>query len=139
MPPAPAIVLFDGHCNLCAWSVRFVIERDPARRFRFAALHSPAGRELLAEHGLLEDAPDSIVLIEDGRVYTRSSAALRIARHLRGAWRLLGVFRIVPRVLRDPLYRVVARFRYRWFGRSEACLAPTPANRERFLENGVTH
>jgi predicted DCC family thiol-disulfide oxidoreductase YuxK len=127
------IVLFDGVCNLCNGSVQFLLKRDPEGRFRFAALQSDAGRSLMAEHGLAVDGLSSVVLIEEGRVWQESSAALRIARHLPGAWKLLWVFAAVPRPLRDAVYRWIARNRYRWFGKSETCWLPTPELKARFL------
>jgi predicted DCC family thiol-disulfide oxidoreductase YuxK len=127
------IILFDGECNLCAWSVQFIIRRDPAARFRFAALQSPAGRRLLAERGIDAGGIDSVVLVEDAAWFARSGAALRIARRLSGAWPLLGALLIVPRPLRDWAYDIVARNRFRWFGRRASCMIPTPALRERFL------
>lgn len=129
-----AVVLFDGVCNLCSASVRFVVRRDPAGRFRFASLQSAAGRELLLRHGLDPDDLHSVVLVEGGRAYTRSDAALRIARGLRGAWPLLGLLRAVPRPVRDGAYRLVAANRYRWFGKRDACMLPSPGLRGRFLE-----
>lgn len=130
----PAVVLFDGVCNLCSASVRFVLRRDPAGRFRFASLQSEAGRELLRRHGLDPDDLHSVVLVEDGRAYTRSDAALRIARGLGGGWPLLGALRAVPRPVRDRVYGLVAANRYRWFGKQDSCMLPTPELRERFLE-----
>ena len=127
------IVLFDGVCNLCSGSVQLILKRDPEARFRFASLQSEAGRSLMLEHGLDPDALSSVVLIEDGRAWQESSAALRIARHLPGAWKLLRVFTVVPRPLRDAVYRLIARNRYRWFGKTEACWLPTPELRARFL------
>lgn len=127
------IVLFDGVCNLCSGSVQFILKRDPKGTFRFASLQSDAGRRLMLEHGLDPDALSSVVVIEDGRAYQESSAALRIARHLPGAWKLLRVFTVVPRSLRDAVYRWIARNRYRWFGKTEACWLPTPELRARFL------
>jgi predicted DCC family thiol-disulfide oxidoreductase YuxK len=131
---APATILFDGVCNLCNASVRFVLRRDPHARFRFAALQSEAGRRLLEEHRLPADELSTVVVVADGRAYTRSDAALRIARGLGGAWPALGALRVVPRPLRDRAYGVVARNRYRWFGRREECMLPTPELRERFLD-----
>ena len=133
MAAAPPIVLFDGVCNLCSGSVQFLLKRDREGRFRFASLQSDAGRSLLAEHGLAVDSLRSVVLIEDGRVWQESAAALRIARHLPGAWRLLRVFAAIPRPLRDAVYRWIARNRYRWFGKAETCWLPTPELKERFL------
>ncbi|HVG10481.1 MAG TPA: thiol-disulfide oxidoreductase DCC family protein [Thermoanaerobaculia bacterium] len=127
------IVLFDGVCNLCNGSVQFLLKRDPERRFRFAALQSDAGRSLMAEHGLIVDSLSSVVLIEGGKVWQESSAALRIARRLPGAWKLLWVFAAVPRPLRDAVYRWIARNRYRWFGKAETCWLPTPELEARFL------
>ena len=126
-----AIVLFDGVCNLCNSSVHFIIARDPAARFRFAALDSAAGQRLLAESGLSGSL--SVVLIENGRAYTRSAAALRIARRLRFPWPLLYALIVVPRPLRDAVYDWIARNRYRWFGKREVCMTPTPELRSRFL------
>ena len=130
-----SIVLFDGVCNLCNGAVLFIIDRDPRQRFLFAPLQSDFAVGLLAS--IDQEAPvagaDSIVLIEDGRVYLRSAAALRVARQLSGLWPLLGVLALVPTGLRDRAYDLVARNRYRWFGRQEACRLPTPELRQRFL------
>lgn len=131
---ANPIILFDGVCNLCSGSVQFIIQRDPQARFRFASLQSDTGRRLQTELGIDPEALDSILLIEDGRWSRESDAALRIARGLRGPWKLLTVFRIVPRFLRDRVYRFIARHRYRWFGKSESCWLPTPELRSRFLD-----
>jgi predicted DCC family thiol-disulfide oxidoreductase YuxK len=133
MPAAP-ILLFDGVCNFCAWSVRFVIDRDPQQVFRFASLQSDSGRRLLSEHGLDADAIDSVILIEDGRAWRESDAALRVCRHLRAPWSWLWLLRVLPRFLRDAIYRFIARNRYRWFGKMESCMIPTPEIRARFLE-----
>jgi predicted DCC family thiol-disulfide oxidoreductase YuxK len=130
----PPVVLFDGVCNLCTASVAFILARDPERRFRFASLQSDAGRRLLERHGLPPDELATVVVVADGRALTRSDAALRIARGLGGAWPVLGVLRVVPRPLRDAVYGVVARNRYRWFGRRESCMLPTPELRSRFLD-----
>jgi predicted DCC family thiol-disulfide oxidoreductase YuxK len=126
-------VLFDGVCNLCNGSVLFVIDRDPSAHFHFAALQSDAGRALLRQHGYAGADLSSIVLVDGGRLYTRSTAALRIARRLAWPWRLLYALIVVPRPLRDAVYDLVARNRYRWFGREEACRVPTPELRGRFL------
>jgi predicted DCC family thiol-disulfide oxidoreductase YuxK len=127
------IVLFDGVCNLCSGSVQFILKRDPQGRFRFASLQSEAGRSLMVEHGLDPEALSSVVVVEEGRAWQESSAALRIARHLPGAWKLLRVFAVIPRPIRDAAYRLIARNRYRWFGKTEACWLPTPELRARFL------
>ncbi len=130
----PVVVLFDGVCNLCNAAVRFIIDRDPAGRFQFAPLQSAAGQELLSRHGLDAEQLQTIVLVEDGRAYTRSTAALRIARRLRAPWSLLYGLIALPAPLRDWAYDLVGRNRYRWFGRRESCRIPTPEERARFLE-----
>jgi predicted DCC family thiol-disulfide oxidoreductase YuxK len=130
----PPILLFDGVCNLCNGAVVFVIRRDPRARFRFAPLQSPAADALLASRGVARGGlPDSFVLVEDGHVHIRSTAALRVARRLRFPWPLFAAFLVVPRLLRDPLYDLVARNRYRWFGKREECMVPTAELRARFL------
>jgi predicted DCC family thiol-disulfide oxidoreductase YuxK len=133
------VVLFDGVCNLCNRSVLFLIDHDPAAKFRFAAQQSPVGQELLAQFGVPTSAEtaDSIVLIESGRAFRDSTAVLRIVAGLGGPWRLLGGLRIVPRPIRDLAYRFLATHRYRWFGRTEACRIPTPELRSRFLDAAV--
>jgi predicted DCC family thiol-disulfide oxidoreductase YuxK len=138
MPSPAATILFDGVCTLCNGFVKFVIRHDPHGYFRFAALQSEAGQALLTAHGQPLSAaslahPDSVVLVADGRVYTHSTAVLRIAGHLGGVWRLAAVGWLLPRTWRDALYRYVARHRYQWFGQQESCLMPTPALRARFL------
>jgi predicted DCC family thiol-disulfide oxidoreductase YuxK len=135
--PASDTILFDGVCNLCNGFVQFVIRHDPQGRFRFTALQSEAGQALLAAHGLPSTPasanPDSVLLLQGGALYSHSSAVLRIAQGLGGLWQLAAVGRLVPRPWRDALYRFVARHRYRWFGRQESCLLPTPALKARFL------
>jgi predicted DCC family thiol-disulfide oxidoreductase YuxK len=127
------IVLFDGVCNLCNGSVQFILKRDSQARFRFASLQSEAGRSLMREHGLDPEALSSVVVVEGGRAWQESSAALRIVLHLPGGWKLLRVFAVVPRPLRDAVYRLIARNRYRWFGKTETCWLPTPELKGRFL------
>ena len=128
------VVLFDGVCNLCNGIVRFVIARDPDAHFQFAALTSDAAARLLDGVAHPDPAPDSVVLIDDGRVYTRSDAALRIARSLTFPWPVAYALIVFPRAWRDAAYDVIARHRYRWFGRREVCMVPSPAVRSRFLD-----
>lgn len=130
-----AIVLFDGICNFCNSSVQFIIDRDPARHFRFASLQSAVGQRLLQEHGVDPNQLSTIVLIEGKNAYLRSAAALRIARGLRQPWPLLYGLALIPRFLRDAAYSWFAARRYRWFGKSESCRLPTPEFRERFLSD----
>jgi predicted DCC family thiol-disulfide oxidoreductase YuxK len=122
-PPQPdhPAILFDGVCNLCNGAVQFIIARDPSAQFRFAPLDSAAARSLIDE------------ATPRGQMYTRSAAALRIARRLRFPWPLLYGFIIVPRPLRDAVYDLIARHRYRWFGKRDTCMVPTPDLRSRFL------
>ena len=129
-----ATILFDGVCNLCHGFVRFVIPRDPSARFRFAALQSPQAASLLRDAAATGPLPDSVVLVQDGRAYFRSDAALRIARGLRFPWPLAYGFIVVPRVIRDGIYDAVAANRYRWFGRRDVCMLPSPDLRRRFLD-----
>jgi len=129
-----ATILFDGVCNLCNGFVQFVVKRDPQGRFRFAALTSDAAQSMLRQSGVTLPLPDSMVLIEDGAVYLRSDAPLRIARGLTFPWPLLYGFVVVPRFIRDRVYDFIAARRYRWFGRRDVCMIPTPDLRRRFLE-----
>ena len=129
-------VLFDGVCNLCNGFVRFVIARDPARRFRFAPLRSDAAERVIRQAGGAGIVADTIVLVEGEGVglWVRSTAALRIARGLRWPWPTVYAFLIVPRPVRDWVYDVVARHRYQWFGKRDVCMIPTPETNDRFLE-----
>lgn len=129
-----AIVLFDGVCNLCNTSVNVIINRDPEGFFKFASLQSAEADQLLERCSAPPRSLESIVLIEDGNCYSRSTAVLRIARRLSGAWPLLFGFIIVPRPVRDTLYNWIARNRYDWFGRQDSCRVPTPELNDRFLE-----
>jgi predicted DCC family thiol-disulfide oxidoreductase YuxK len=128
-----AVLLFDGVCTLCNGFVQFVIQRDPAGRFQFATLQSDAARRLL--QAAAQPLPDTLVLVENGQVFLRSTAALRVARGLKFPWPLAFALVVVPRPLRDWVYDIVARNRYRWFGRRDACMVPTPELRARFLSD----
>lgn len=132
---APPVMLFDGHCNLCNGAVDFILSSEKAPSLKFASLQSDAGRALLEKHGvtLPEGDPDSVLLVEDGVVWERSDAGLRIARHLAFPWSLVGAFGWVPRAVRDGVYKFIARNRYRWFGRKDTCRIATPAEKARFL------
>ncbi|HZI10916.1 MAG TPA: thiol-disulfide oxidoreductase DCC family protein [Myxococcus sp.] len=129
-----AVILFDGVCNFCNGAVNFIIDRDPSARFRFAALQSTQASAVLAPLGRVPEAdPNTFILVEDGRLYERSTAALRVARRMHGAWKLFYAFIIVPRPIRDAAYSLFARNRYRLFGKADACRMPTPELRARFL------
>lgn len=127
------IVLFDGSCTLCNGTVKFIIRNDPAGRFRFAPLQSVFGRRMAESHGYNADVLESVLLVERDHVYSHSTAALRIARRLKWPWPVLSAALIVPRLLRDAIYRWIAGNRYRWFGKQDACMMPTPPLRARFL------
>lgn len=126
------VILFDGDCNFCDASVQFIINRDPKGIFHFASLQSEAGQELLQKHNVPADI-DSMILIENEKVFYKSSAALRICRHLQGAWKLLYALIVIPSPIRNVVYDVVARNRYKWFGQKESCMLPPPSIRKRFL------
>ncbi len=128
------LILFDGVCNLCAWSVRFIIEHDPRTVFRFAALQSDLGRQLMIQHGLDPEAMNSFVLIQNDKAHTESSAALHVARKLTWPWSWAYAFILLPKPFRDAVYRFISRHRYRWFGRADSCLMPTPELRARFVD-----
>ncbi len=128
-----AVILFDGTCAFCEGSVKFIARRDSAHYFRFGASQTPRAAELLAPYALTREMTRSIVLIEDGKVYLRSTATLRIARHLPIPWRWAAVFLWVPRPLRDGVYRVVAAVRKRIAGESNACEVPPPEIRARMI------
>lgn len=127
------IILFDGVCNLCNSSVLFIIKRDARSRFYFAALQSDFAKAHLNKFGVSFTEPQSVILIEEGKLFQKSSAALKIARNLNGLWPSVYVFILVPRFIRDFVYDVIARNRYRWFGKREACIIPTPELKVRFV------
>jgi len=133
MKSESAVILFDGVCNLCNGFVQFVISHDPGGRFKFAALQSETGQQLLQNFPPGVRNLDTVILIENNKLYHRSTAALRIIRHLSGAWPLLYLAIVLPVFFRDWGYNFVARNRYRWLGQRESCLMPTPALKARFL------
>ena len=131
--PMKRIVLFDGVCNFCNSSVQFIIKRDPAAHFLFTSLQSEKGMELIKQYAIPTDI-DGVVLIENGKVFTKSSAALHIAKKLDGLWHLFFVFIVVPSKIRDIFYDYFAKNRYKWFGKKEdACMLPPPEMRKRFI------
>ncbi|WP_163853867.1 thiol-disulfide oxidoreductase DCC family protein [Paenibacillus elgii] len=128
------LVFYDGVCGFCQRVVQFIIPRDRSAAFRFVAIQSETGSRLLRRYGLDPAELNTFVLLEQGRVYTRSTAGLRVLRRLDGAWPLLYAFIVVPRPLRDVVYRWIAANRYRFFGKSDSCMLPPPEVRERFLD-----
>jgi predicted DCC family thiol-disulfide oxidoreductase YuxK len=127
------IILFDGVCNLCNHVVQFIIPRDPNRYFYFAALQSNVGHQLLKQYHLSIKEISTVILIQNDKHYTKSTAVLLLARRLPGLWPILAIFIIIPRFLRDPIYDWVARNRYKWFGQKTECMMPTPEIKTRFL------
>jgi predicted DCC family thiol-disulfide oxidoreductase YuxK len=128
------IVIFDGVCNLCARSVKFILDHEAEQTLRFTPLQSPAGARLMRDFGFNPDDAKTFVLIADGKPYVKSDAAIRVSRYFRGAWRALAAIKIIPRRVRDGAYDIIARNRYRWFGRSDTCMLPTPELRARFIQ-----
>lgn len=126
-------ILFDGVCNLCNGSVVFIIKRDKKDLFRFAAIQSDEGQELIKKHKIDTSKVDSILLIDGERYFSKSTAALKIARHLSGGYPLLYGFMILPRFFRNWVYDIIARNRYKWFGKKESCMIPTPELKSKFL------
>jgi predicted DCC family thiol-disulfide oxidoreductase YuxK len=127
------VILFDGICNLCNSCVNAVIRRDPQKIFRFASQQSETGKRLLRQFNLLENDINSFILIENDQVFTRSAAALRVAKKLHGPAKLLYGFIIVPGFIRDAVYNWIAHNRYRWFGKRESCMIPEPSVISRFI------
>jgi len=128
-----ATVLFDGVCNFCNGAVNFVIARDKAGYFKFAPLQSEIGEQITVKQGIDREKTDSIILVEDDRAYIQSTAALKIARRLDGLWPVFYGLIIVPRPIRDLAYKLFAKYRYKLFGRQDACMIPRPEVRARFL------
>ena len=132
VPRGGPVIVFDGVCVLCNGWVRFLLKHDRAGRYRFAAMQTEAGRALLAGHGLDPDDPASFLLVDGAQAWTDGDAIRRVLTGLGGMWRIACVIAWVPRSIRDPLYRLIARNRYRLFG-TTACRVPTDEERARFL------
>jgi predicted DCC family thiol-disulfide oxidoreductase YuxK len=131
---ADNIILFDGFCNFCSSSVIFILKRDKQSYFHFASLQSATGNKIFMK-GINTNPLESIMLLEKGNYYYFSSAALRIARKLAFPWNLFYAFIIIPRFLRDPVYKLVAAKRYKWFGKRESCFIPSEKDKARFTIN----
>lgn len=128
-----SIILFDGVCNLCNASVNFVIKHDKKGQFLFASLQSDAAKEILLQFNLKNLNTDTVILVEDNKIYDKSTAALKIAKKLDGGFKAFSVFFIVPKFLRDWIYVFIAKNRYKWFGKRESCMIPSPELKNRFL------
>lgn len=130
------VVFFDGVCNLCNWSVDFIIKRDTEGVFKFASLQSDVAKGLLDEHrSIVDNGMRTIVLLKNDRLYYRSDAVLEICRDLSNPWPLLSMFKVIPRFIRDAVYRIISKNRYRWFGQRNTCRVPTVEEQQRFLES----
>ncbi len=128
------IILFDGICNLCNGFIQFVIKRDTADTFRYASLQSEIGQKLVSERGIDTARIDSVVLIEPGvAYYIKSDAALQIGSHLKGFRTISRILYLIPSGLRNIIYDLIARYRYAWFGKKDACMIPTPELQSKFL------
>lgn len=134
VPPGKALLLFDGVCNFCNGSIQYILERDRHEKFCFASLQSPLGRAVTAALGIPPQSMDTFIMLESGRAYIRSNAALGVLRRM-GGWRSLfyGLI-VIPRPLRDAVYSLIADNRYRWFGKRDSCMMPTPEIRRRFID-----
>ncbi len=128
------IILFDGVCNLCNGAVTFIIKRDKHDRFRYAPLQSEVGKALARKYAIDTSKIDTIILIDEEGYYTKSAAALNIAWHLSGGYPLLYSLMILPAFIRDQMYDGIAQNRYRWFGKRESCMVPTPELKAKFLD-----
>ena len=128
------IVFFDGVCNLCNSSIQFIIKRDKSDTFKFASLQSEAARKLLPNELIESENLQSLVLLQDKKIQTQSTAALNISRKLSGIWPVLYAFIIIPGFIRDACYDIIARNRYKWFGKQDQCMIPTPEMKDKFLD-----
>lgn len=128
------IVLFDGVCNFCNYWVNFAIKRDKKRKLRFTPLQGKTANALLPQFGINPSSLTSVIFLDKGKLYTQSSAAIHICKYLSGGWKLCYAFIIIPKFIRDFFYNIIARNRYKWYGKKETCMIPAPEVRERFLD-----
>lgn len=135
--PVQPIILFDGVCNFCNSAVNFVIKRDKTSVLKFATLQSEIAKKLLATYNLPANDLSSFVFMEHNKVYTRSTAALRVCRYLNGLWPAMYGFMIVPKFIRDGIYNWISKNRYHWFGKKQECMIPTPEIRAKFLKEAT--
>jgi len=133
MSQSKSIVFFDGICNLCNASIDFIIKRDHHNKFLVGALQDSVSKEILSKHQVKADYLDSLVLFDNGKIFYKSTAALKIARNLSGAWPIFYPLIFLPKSLRDPAYDFIGKNRYRWFGKKSTCRIPTPEEKAKFL------
>lgn len=127
------IILFDGVCNLCNSSVNFIIDRDKKNIFKFAALQSEAGQKILDKSGMNKNDFDSVVLVDENKIFSKSTAALKIVKEFPSLWKTLYVFIIIPSPVRNFIYDLIAKNRYRWFGKKDSCRMPSPELKNKFI------
>jgi len=135
--PGEPIILFDGVCNFCNSAVNFVIKRDKTSTLKFATLQSEIAHKILSENKADASGLNTFVFIENNKIYTRSTAVLRVCRYLNGLWPLMYGFIIVPKFIRDVIYNWISKNRYQWFGKKEKCMIPTADARARFLNESI--
>lgn len=128
------VIVFDGVCNLCIWGVKFIIRRDHKNTFHFASIQSTIGPRLLMDHGIQTENIETFLLIKDGKPHTKSDAVFEILSEFKPAWKILLIFRFIPRVFRDYVYRVIAKNRYSLFGKQDHCMVPSPEIKAKFLD-----
>lgn len=128
------VILFDGVCNFCNYWVNFAIKRDKKKKIRFTPLQGETAKKLVLQFDLDPNALSTVILIDAGKVYTQSSAVLRMCKYLDGGWKLAYGLMIIPKFLRDAIYNIIARNRYKWFGKKDECMIPTLEMKERFLD-----
>lgn len=127
------IILFDGVCNFCNYWVNFAIKRDKKKKLKFTTLQGEAAKQLLPQFHINSTSLSSVIFLDKGKAYTQSSAAIRICKHLNGGWKLFYGLMIIPKFIRDFFYNIIARNRYKWWGKKDECMIPTPELKERFL------
>lgn len=134
MEHANRLVLFDGVCNFCNFWIQFALKHDKKGKLKFGSLQGTTAQQILPQYDIDPAVLTSVIFIEDGTAYRESTAALKVCKYLDGGWKLLYVFIIIPAFLRDGLYKWIGRNRYKWFGKQESCMLPTPEQRARFVE-----
>ncbi|MDZ7898733.1 MAG: thiol-disulfide oxidoreductase DCC family protein [Arcicella sp.] len=133
IPQNTQIILFDGVCNFCNSSINFIIDHDPEKNFKFAPLQSEFGQAILKQFNKNTEDFDSVILLKNSQLYQKAEAAVEVTKHLSGAWKYLAVFGILPTFFLNFFYDIIAKNRYKIFGKSEICRIPTPELRERFI------
>lgn len=127
------IIIFDGYCNLCSWSVQFIIKRDKKDYFRFTSLQSEIGIQIVSKYNLDVISDKSVILLENESLYLKSTAALRISKKLKALWPIIYVFIVIPAFIRDAIYDLISRNRFKWFGKRNNCYLPKDSELNKFL------